>query len=195
MCFATGFHHTAPADGDGACRLSLSVLGKQMVVRRPFACREPHRHPQQWAAVAAVDRPRVHPLTRLFAYALIVAVLVPPLTDTERWPFTTLKLFSFVRGPLATRWDLSVLSHDGTETPFPWHELPDSFHFHAHVLRRFPTMSVAERQAACRAWAAGVRDSKPARLLVYRVQRRVSTTGGPGTLVRRDLRYECDVGP
>jgi hypothetical protein len=143
------------------------------------------------AAVAVAERPRVHPLTRVFAYALILAVVFPVLTDKERWPFTTLRLFSFVRGPVQTGWELTIVGADGHERPFPWAELPDTFHFRAHVLRRFPAMSPAERQAACDAWADASTE-KPERLLVHRVQRRTSTTGGPSTVVRRDLRYECD---
>ena len=144
--------------------------------------------------VAAVDRTRVHPLTRLFAYALILAVLVPVLTETERWPFTTLKLFSFVRGPVQAGWELTVVGADGEEAPFPWAELPATFAFRAHVLRRFPAMSPAERQVACDAWAKAA-DADASRLLIHRVQRRTSTTGEKSTVVRRDLRYECDVSP
>ena len=145
-------------------------------------------------AVAVADRPRVHPLTRVFAYALIVAVVVPPLTATEYWPFTTLKLFSFVRGPVQAGWELTVVRSDGEEAPFPWAELPATFAFRAHVLRRFPHMSAAERQAACDAWAEAA-DEDGARLLIHRVQRRTSTNGEKSTVVRRDLRYECDGGP
>jgi hypothetical protein len=130
---------------------------------------------------------------RLFAYALILAVLVPPLTADEYWPFTTLKLFSFVRGPVQAGWELTVVSPDGKERPFPWAELPATFAFRAHVLRRFPAMTPAERQAACDAWAEAA-DEDAAGLLVHRVQRRTSTAGEKSTVVRRDLRYECDVG-
>jgi hypothetical protein len=147
--------------------------------------------------VAAADRTRVHPFTRVFAYALILAVAFPVLTDTERWPFTTLRLFSFVRGPEQTGWELTVVRPDGQEAPFPWAELPASFAFRAHVLRRFPAMAPAERQAACDAWveAAAAADEDTTRLLVHRMQRRTSTTGERSTVVRRDLRYQCDVSP
>jgi hypothetical protein len=145
-------------------------------------------------ATNATDPARVGLGVRLFAYALIVAVVFPVLTDTERWPFTTLRLFSFVRGPEQAGWELTMVSADGREQPFPWAELPATFAFRAHVLRRFPAMSTAERQAACDAWAEAA-DEDAARLLIHRVQRRTSTTGEKSTVVRRDLRYECDVGP
>jgi hypothetical protein len=131
--------------------------------------------------------------SRLFAYALILAVLVPPLTAEEYWPFTTLKLFSFVRAPVQAGWELSVVSPDGKEKPFPWAELPATFAFRAHVLRRFPAMTPAERQAVCDAWAEAI-DGAAAELLIHRVQRRTSTAGAKSTVVDRDLRYECDVG-
>ncbi|MEY2477183.1 MAG: hypothetical protein QOG87_2498 [Actinomycetota bacterium] len=149
------------------------------------------------ALVATAEGSRVHPLTRVFAYALIVAVLIPPLTDTERWPFTTLRLFSFVRGPVQAGWELTLVSADGRESPFPWSELPDAFHFRAHVLRRFPSMTETERRDACDAWASAVRETRaePERLVVHRVQRRVSTTGGPARVVHRERRYECHIHP
>jgi hypothetical protein len=149
--------------------------------------------------MACVPAPHsgVHPLTRLFAYALILAVVIPPLTDTERWPFTTLKLFSFVRGPVQTGWELTLVSADGHESPFPWSELPDTFHFRAHVLRRFPAMTQAERRDACDAWARAAREvgANPEQLLVHRVQRRVSTKGGPAAVVETERRYECRIEP
>ena len=143
-------------------------------------------------ATNATDSPRVGVGARLFAYALILAVVFPVLTDTERWPFTTLRLFSFVRGPEQAGWELTLVRPDGEEAPFPWAELPRTFAFRAHVLRRFPAMSPAERQAACDAWIEAA-DEDAARLLIHRVQRRTSTTGEKSTVVRRDLRYECDV--
>ena len=143
-------------------------------------------------ATDATNTTRVGLGARLFAYALILAVVVAPLTDDERWPFTTLKLFSFVRGPVQARWELTVVSPDGEESPFPWGEVPATFAFRSHVLRRFPDMSVAERQAACNAWAEAA-DQHPARLLIHRVQRRTSTTGDKSTVVRRQLRYECEL--
>jgi hypothetical protein len=143
-------------------------------------------------ATPPTDSARVGLGARLFAYALIVAVLVPPLTDTEHWPFTTLKLFSYVRGPVQARWELTVVSREGAESPFPWAELPATFAFRAHVLRRFPDMSIAERQAACHAWTEAA-DVQPAGLRIYRVQRRTSTTGEKSTVVHRQLRYQCEV--
>ena len=146
------------------------------------------------AAVAVAVRPRVHPLTRVFAYALILAVVLPPLTSTEVWPFTTLKLFSVVRGPEQAGWEVVMVDLDGREAPVPWGRMADSFHFRGHVLRRFPTMTAAERDAACRAWLDAAIDAgaHPVSLRIYRSVRRVPTDGhGPGPLVRRDRRYEC----
>jgi hypothetical protein len=132
--------------------------------------------------------------TRVFVYALLLAVVLPPVTGTEHWPFTTLKLFSVVRGPEQAGWEVTMVDADGREAPLPWERLPHTFHFRGHVLRRFPSMTPREREQACAAWADAARDAgaKPEHLRVYRVVRRVPTDGHPpGPLVRRDLRYEC----
>ena len=62
------------------------------------------------------------------------------------------------------------------------------------MLRRFPAMTAAQRESACRAWLNAARDvgSQPVSLRVYRSVRLVPTDGHPpGQLVRRELRYEC----
>jgi hypothetical protein len=136
--------------------------------------------------------------TRLFAYALLLAVVVPAITNTEHWPFTTLKLFSAVRRPVQTGWDVAMVGIDGTERPYPWDELPRSFHFRNHVLDRFGSMSEAERRSACLAWVTAAQQlgRDAAEVRVYRVERRVPSTGEPtGSLLRRELRYQCDTGP
>jgi hypothetical protein len=134
---------------------------------------------------------------RLFAYALLLAVVLPPVTGTSHWPFTTLKLFSQVRQPVQWGWDVTMTTADGVTSPVPWTRLPRSFHFHNHVLRRFPSMTASQRQQSCDAWADAVRavGPDPVRLQVFRIQRRVPTDGkAPGPLVRRDLRFQCQVG-
>ena len=146
------------------------------------------------AAVAVAARPHVHPLTRVFVAALILAVILPALTSTEVWPFTTLKLFSVVRGPEQAGWEVVMVDVDGREAPVPWGRMPDTFHFRGHVLRRFPTMTAAEREGACRAWLDAAWDAgvRPASLRIYRTVRRVPIDGHPpGAVVRRERRYEC----
>lgn len=93
---------------------------------------------------------------RPFVAVFLAAFFVCGVLGIEAWPLTGWRLFSRLREPRQTVWQVAVVDGAGRETPFPWAELPAGFHAHVHLLKSFSHLPGERRDAVCRAWAGAL---------------------------------------
>jgi len=96
-------------------------------------------------------------LGRIVATVLVGLLVFCFATESEWWPFSGFSLFSQVRGPEQTSWNLYVVDSQGAREAVALDSLPESHWGSHHVLPTLPDASGEEQRAAARAWvqAAG----------------------------------------
>lgn len=113
----------------------------------------------------------------------------------ELWPFTGWRLFSQVRTSSQSGWQAAAVDGQGREASIDFGALPRGFHGSLWVLRSFPSLSPAERDEVCRAWARAVRarGGVITEIRVYRTHRTLPLDHDEKPrLDRRELAYTCN---
>ena len=132
---------------------------------------------------------------RPFVYVFLAVLLATTALGAEQWPFTAWKLFSGVRTGVTTGWNVVTVAPGGDESPVDFAALGRGYRGASWRLADFPTLTAAERDAVCRAWADAVTAAtgrEVASVRAYRVRRPVTTDRSrPPTVPTRALRYEC----
>lgn len=147
--------------------------------------------PAQPQPRGAGDR-RTSWVARGVTYGLCGGLLLLGVAQVELWPLSAFRLFSGVRGPETTSWQVVVVDADGTERPLDLGGMPDQVGLPHHVLPRLVEASSSVRRDALTAYveAAGV-DPAAIEVRVYRVVSSTATAPDvPRTELSREVAYE-----
>lgn len=91
--------------------------------------------------------------TRVFVGAFLTAFVICGLFGVEAWPLSGFRLFSHVRTVDRATFVAVTVDADGIEDPIPFKRLPAAYRGFGFVARALPSLSPADRLAACRVWA------------------------------------------
>jgi hypothetical protein len=133
--------------------------------------------------------PAVRPAVKGFVVAFLAAFLVCGLVGLEVFPFTGWRLFSRVRTEHVAGWQAVAVDATGAERDVPFGDLPAAYRSWTHVASGLAALPEAERQAVCRAWAAGAA-SRGVAVAEVRVYATWESLAVPGSF-RRELRHTC----
>jgi len=108
-------------------------------------------------------------MRRRLTWGLVGAVAVCGLAGVEAWPLTGWRLFSELRGPVATRYEARALAADGSEAVVPFARLPHSYSGSGPLLEEMAGQRPEQREPACGAWASATARLTGAPVLEVRV--------------------------
>jgi hypothetical protein len=94
---------------------------------------------------------------RLYVMSFVGAIAVCGALSVEAWPFTSWRLFSRERQPIAASWTATSVDARGRETPIRFGRFSKPNRNFVLVMSSYERMSPHEREATCRAWARLVR--------------------------------------
>ncbi|MBA2478667.1 MAG: hypothetical protein H0V38_08675 [Sporichthyaceae bacterium] len=163
------------------------MLGGLVTVRAtPRSARRAHPEPGE------PDARRTTRLARTVTYGLCGGLLLLGIAQVEVWPLSAFRLFSGVRGPEATSWQVVVVDSDGSERLLDLAGMPDRVGLPHHLLPRLVDASPAVREDVLETYveAAGAGTSA-VRVRVYRVVSRTSTEPDVANIqLSRHVAYE-----
>ena len=138
----------------------------------------------------AVREPDVSRATRRFVHAFLLVFAVTGIAHLEVLPFSGFRLFSEVRGPERTSWELHAVDGDGAEVPIVLDELPLAYRQSWRLIPGMAGMSAAERDELCDAWAQPLRE-RGVEVTTIRIYKTVDDVRPDGRPSERTLRFEC----
>ena len=130
-------------------------------------------------------------LARAVVVGMVGTLLVAGVVEAEWWPVSSMRLFSQVRDDRGTAFEVFLVDADGTERRLDLASLGRGFRGAHHLLPRFASMTQAERDEVCTAWATAA-SAPDASVRVDRVVRTVPTDAGePRRELGRDVAWTC----
>lgn len=128
-------------------------------------------------------------IRRLIAPVLIAGLCLAAATDSEWWPVSSMRLFSRVRGPTATAWEVRA---EPSGDHFDVAGLGRGFRGAHHLVPRMQSMEAGERDSICRAWIRASGNPAITALRVERVTYSVPRRDGERRRVLRRLEaFRC----
>jgi hypothetical protein len=94
---------------------------------------------------------------RLFVTVFVLAIAVCGAFSIEAWPLTGWRLFSHERRQIATGWMATSVDARGRETAIDFARFPKADRYFVSAMSTYATLSRAEQEATCQAWARLVR--------------------------------------
>ncbi len=94
---------------------------------------------------------------RLYVMAFVGAIVVCGALSVEAWPFTSWRLFSRERQPIAMSWMATSVDARGRETPVQFGRFSKPNRNFVLIMSSYERMSPQAQEATCRAWARLVR--------------------------------------
>src|SRR5215210_7806901 len=93
-------------------------------------------------------------MARAVVIGIVAALLVAGAVEAEWWPVSSMRLFSEVRDDRAAGFEVFLVDADGDASRLDLASLGRGFRGAHHLLPRFSSMTQAERDEVCAAWAA-----------------------------------------
>ena len=122
---------------------------------------------------------------------MVLALAVAGAAEAEWWPVSSMRLFSEVRGDRAAGFEVLLVDAEGTARPLDVAALGRQFRGAHHLLPRFGSMTQAERDEVCVAWAAAAGGGAVS-VRIDRVVRTVPTSADePRREVDRRVAWTC----
>jgi hypothetical protein len=142
------------------------------------------------AEAATVDEEGVAPWVRPVLYGFLAVFLIFGLLSIEMWPATGWRLYHERRGRERSSWQIVAVDSEGGEETIHLGLLPLGWHNTSKLIGEFSSMTAAERDAVCEAWARPAREAgeSVAEVRVYRVH---STLRADPPDRRRELAWTC----
>lgn len=138
---------------------------------------------------------RVPVLARVFAIALLGALVFYGMKPLERWPFTGWRLYSNMKGPTAGSFFAYRVGPEGGLHRIRYRDLPDAYSRAPYLLERFDRRTAAERERVCDSLAQGERDQgrEVAAIHIYWDRFRVRLIDGDRVKERieHEFRWSC----
>jgi hypothetical protein len=138
---------------------------------------------------------RVPLLGRVFAVAIIGALLWFSLNAIEHWPFTGWRLYSTMKGPTAGSFFAYRVGPDDGLHRIRYHDLPDAYSRAPYLLEKFDRRSAAERERVCDSLAKGEREAgrEVAAIHIYWDRYEVKLVDGDRVKkhVEHEFRWSC----
>ncbi|GAC1423992.1 MAG: hypothetical protein NVSMB57_16370 [Actinomycetota bacterium] len=132
---------------------------------------------------------------RIFVWTFLALFFVCGFARIEAWPLTGWRLFSHIRRPIQSSWNVVTVDEHGNEYSLPGEKLGQSFRGTTHVLDEFAALPKSKQIAACDAWAEAARrfGAHVVSVRIYRIVSDVSMRDGDrGAPPRsRTLRFTC----
>jgi hypothetical protein len=127
---------------------------------------------------------------RAYVYAFVVLLLAGGWWSIEAFPLTGWHFFSGAKSGDYHEWAIVAVT-DGEEAPLPLGDFGQGYEHTTALLDDFGSRSVEDREAACDAWAAPLRQGgvEVDELRIYEVD--LETTPDGPREVGRSLGYTC----
>jgi hypothetical protein len=94
---------------------------------------------------------------RLYFLSFVGAIAVCGAVSIEAWPFTSWRLFSRERRPIATSWMATSVDARGRETRIRFSRFSTPDRYFVSVMSSYGRLAPRQQEATCRAWARLVR--------------------------------------
>lgn len=138
---------------------------------------------------------RVPVAARVFAIALLLAIVYTGWNAVERWPFTGWRLYSNLKGPTAGSYFAFRVDGDGARHRVDYQDMPDAYSRAPYLLEKFDRYPEARREAVCDAIAEGQRgegyDVDAIHVYWERYQVRIVDGARVKDRIERDFRWSC----
>ena len=142
---------------------------------------------------AASDRVPV--AARLFAIALLGALVYTGWNAVEKWPFTGWRLYSNRKGPTAGSYFAFRVDSDGRTHRVDYQEMPDAYSRAPYLLEKFDRYPDQQREAVCAAIAEGQRgiglDVDAIHIYWERYEVRIVDGARVKDRIEREFRWSC----
>jgi hypothetical protein len=127
-------------------------------------------------------------------HAFLLVFAITGVAHLELFPFSGFRLFSELRGPERTSYQLRAVDAAGTESPIALGSLPLGFRQTTRLIPSMADMAPDERDDVCDGWAAPLRDAGE-EVVSVRVYEVVASLQPDGPPPRRRRLYECGTPP